>query len=544
MSLFVRPIDTDHPAGDGAAIRLTPAIAVIIKGEPRPMRRATAALLSVLFTVSACGGQTPSQSDTETASAGSEAPVTSEPAASQGPVGGLPRTVAELARAVVYIEAIDESGEGSGGSGTLISDDGLILTNAHVAAPFDDGRTYSLSVGLTTDAGVVPEADIPAELLAADVALDLALIKVNASNVPELTYLEIGDSDAVEIGEDVHILGYPGIGGDTITYTRGQISGFTGDALLGDRAWIKTDAVIAGGNSGGLAANMAGQLIAVPTQASASTDGPIVDCRVIADTNDDDVVNEEDTCVPIGGFLNGLRPAIFAADMIAAVERGVAYEPMGGLTQPDEEQPEPETDEVLWSQAVMTSEVDESTNLATNELESLPSGASQLCAVWEYAGMSPGLDYDAVWMIDGEVDAEISYLAQTWAYEDEGSFWICTYSEDGAGIADGFYVAAILVEGEQQASGWTFVGDDYAPVQWAMLNSSSGTFCYIYVSPTVAPGWGHDRLGSEEVLPSGGRLDLAIPPGEYDILIEDCDQETLFEDTTTVSSGGILEIGP
>lgn len=44
--------------------------------------------------------------------------------------------------------------------------------------------------------------------------------------------------------------------------------------------------------------------------------------------------------------LNGMRPVSFAADMLDAVEEGVAYEPIGGLTQPDDEQPDYSTDGV------------------------------------------------------------------------------------------------------------------------------------------------------------------------------------------------------
>ena len=70
----------------------------------------------------------------------------------------------------------------------------------------------------------------------------------------------------VQIGDSAPILGYPGIGGDTITFTEGVVSGFTSDRSIDGRAWIKTDATIAGGNSGGLGANAVGELVGVPNQ--------------------------------------------------------------------------------------------------------------------------------------------------------------------------------------------------------------------------------------------------------------------------------------
>src|SRR4030065_1371770 len=102
----------------------------------------------------------------------------------------------------------------------------------------------------------------------------------------DLASSTLGDSDQVEIGDHLRVLGYPGIGGETITFTEGAVSGFTSERAVEGRAWIKTDATIAGGTSGGMAVNSAGQLIGVPTRASGgSTEGGIVDCRPGGDTN-------------------------------------------------------------------------------------------------------------------------------------------------------------------------------------------------------------------------------------------------------------------
>ena len=137
--------------------------------------------------------------------------------------------------------------------------------------------------------------------------------------------MTLGDSDSVEIGDSLQILGYPGIGGETITFTEGAVSGFTSDRSVEGRAWIKTDATIAGGNSGGMAANALGELIGVPTiAASGAEGGDIVDCRPVADTNRDGSIDQFDTCVPIGGFINGLRPVNLALPLIAAAQSGVA----------------------------------------------------------------------------------------------------------------------------------------------------------------------------------------------------------------------------
>jgi hypothetical protein len=151
------------------------------------------------------------------------------------------------------------------GSGTLISSDGLILTNAHVADPTAVGDPESHPDALAV--GMVSFEDKPAvfayraEVVAIDGYLDLAVIRIvsaldgsaiNSSDL-HLPYVPLGDSDQVHVGDHINIYGFPAIGGETITYTDGNISGFTAEDQVGDRAWIKTDATISGGNSGGLA---------------------------------------------------------------------------------------------------------------------------------------------------------------------------------------------------------------------------------------------------------------------------------------------------
>jgi S1-C subfamily serine protease len=152
---------------------------------------------------------------------------------------------------------------------------------------------------------------------------DLTGKEVDPSTL-NLPFIELGDSDRVEIEDALRIYGYPSIGGSTITFTRGSVSGFDSEPGVRGRAWIKTDATISGGNSGGTALNDAGQLVGVPTQASVSSARQATDCRRIQDTNGDGEIDENDTCIPIGGFINALRPVNLAKDMIARAARGGA----------------------------------------------------------------------------------------------------------------------------------------------------------------------------------------------------------------------------
>ncbi|MCJ7433645.1 MAG: serine protease [Anaerolineales bacterium] len=80
-------------------------------------------------------------------------------------------------------------------------------------------------------------------------------------------FIPVGDSDELNTGDPITIIGFPGVGGYTPTLTTGVVSGF-----LADEGLIKTDAEISAGNSGGMAINQKGELIGVPTLKTTGTD--------------------------------------------------------------------------------------------------------------------------------------------------------------------------------------------------------------------------------------------------------------------------------
>lgn len=216
------------------------------------------------------------------------------------------------------------------GSGTIISPDGLILTNAHVALPSKYFPVDNLKVSLTVSPDQPAVPAYYAEVLQADRELDIAVIRIHQDidgSPVDRAYLNLpavalGDSRQLNLGDTLVIMGYPGIGGETITLTRGEVAGFTSEEKYGDRAFIKTSATIAGGNSGGLAANGQGQLVGIPTQLGYGGEESFVDCRIVADTNGDGQVNGWDSCIPTGGFINALRPIHLARPLIEAAQRG------------------------------------------------------------------------------------------------------------------------------------------------------------------------------------------------------------------------------
>ncbi|ALP54591.1 hypothetical protein Tel_16330 [Candidatus Tenderia electrophaga] len=141
--------------------------------------------------------------------------------------------------------------ENSLGSGVIVNDQGFILTNNHVIQGADeievalhDGRTAAAAI-----VGTDPESD-------------LAVLKVNISNVPAITF---GQSEALRVGDVVLAIGNPFGVGQTVT--SGIVSA-TGRSQLGLSTFenfIQTDAAINPGNSGGALINTAGQLIGINT---------------------------------------------------------------------------------------------------------------------------------------------------------------------------------------------------------------------------------------------------------------------------------------
>ncbi|MEN9562964.1 MAG: hypothetical protein RIR73_1208, partial [Chloroflexota bacterium] len=329
-----------------------------------------------------------------------------EPTSESGQLSQATRT--KLISATVQIFGLfSEGGElvpGYVGSGTILSPSGLILTNAHVASPASQGDSANepdalgVAIIVSEDKPAVPS--YIAEVLAVDGFLDLAVIQIrsniNGSAVDttslNLPYVEMANSDQVHVGDNINIFGFPAIGGNTITFTKGTVSGFSSENPIGDRAWIKTDATISGGNSGGLAADNNGRIIGVPTIASASRDTETSDCRQVQDTNGDGVVDSNDSCVPIGGFLNGIRPVNLAFPLLEAAQGGKQYTSpytdAGGVVSAPGSGNESATN-FVWLDTSASS-VQDGCDFSDSTVNSY--GESVLCiaAGFDYSGMTDG----------------------------------------------------------------------------------------------------------------------------------------------------------
>jgi putative serine protease PepD len=158
---------------------------------------------------------------------------------------------------IVAIRARTASGEDSG-TGIVLNEDGLILTNNHVVA---EASAIVVSPGKST------RQTTSATLLGADPNSDLALIKIDPSGL-DLKPLKLADSGTVEVGNTVYAIGNP-YGLDE-TLTHGIVSALEREIEAPDGAKItgaiQTDAALNPGNSGGPLIDTAGEVIGINSQ--------------------------------------------------------------------------------------------------------------------------------------------------------------------------------------------------------------------------------------------------------------------------------------
>ncbi|MEM7386884.1 MAG: serine protease, partial [Verrucomicrobiota bacterium] len=350
------------------------------------------------------------------------------------PVGHGEEGIGGIMHAVVQIVALKQGligGMSSAwtGSGTIVHPAGVILTNCHVANPRAMGMSSPsadrLGISITERSDAPPALTYFAQIVAQAPELDLAVLRiistVNGQRVGNLNLpcVEIGDSDRLELGDRISILGYPGIGGETVTFTAGNVSGFSSErGVNATRAWVKTDATIAGGNSGGTGVNEAGFLIGIPTQAAAGTGITPVDARPVLDTNRDGRIDRRDTPMAIGGFINGLRPVNLAIPLLE--QAGMQFEQDRGqrrrqaAVRPAEpvdeysrhmDPPAPRSDQSNFRELLFSSSVTDD-GRPINPVAQIPEGAEQIFATFEYSGMNPGTPWSAVWTKDGQIIIE------------------------------------------------------------------------------------------------------------------------------------------
>jgi S1-C subfamily serine protease len=182
-----------------------------------------------------------------------------------------PRGAAPVANALSAV--VEIATDDAVGSGTILTADGWILTNAHVVERVGGGTFADVVVSASLDPREPPVELFRGTVERVDEDRDFALVHVRTGfygqPLPDgyrFPTVLIGDPDALAIGDPIWLVGYPSTGGQgsrvTITCTRGVVSGYE-SADFGPV--LKTDAEITTGNSGGAALDERGRIVGVPT---------------------------------------------------------------------------------------------------------------------------------------------------------------------------------------------------------------------------------------------------------------------------------------
>ena len=163
---------------------------------------------------------------------------------------------------VCYVDEIteDENDIVSQGTGTIISADGYIITNAHV---IDNSKFYAINI-------VMNSGDMyQAKIIGYDTWTDLAVLKIDAKDLKPVSF---GDSELIEIGDDVIAIGSPGGTKFQNSLTKGIVSAVDRELSINKYVrYIQSDAAISPGNSGGPLCNIYGQVIGITTAKTVAT---------------------------------------------------------------------------------------------------------------------------------------------------------------------------------------------------------------------------------------------------------------------------------
>ncbi|MCL4252819.1 MAG: S1C family serine protease, partial [Anaerolineae bacterium] len=342
------------------------------------------------------------------------------------------------------------------GSGTLIDRSGLIVTNAHntVQNSACNGDTILISLNILPNEPPVPS--YYAEVAEANIGQDLALLRINRElsgrvvnpNALSLPFVEVGDSSLVNLDQTITIVGYPDVGNSSVEALRGTVGSFIAEPIGGDRSWMKTDTPIPGTMTGGGVYNQQGQLIGVPTTVPVRPLNADDTCLLLDDNNGDGLINNRDTCVPIGGFINTIRPSNFVRPLQRSASLGIRLD---RATQPVI-QLDAEGDPAISRLFVSPSEID---GMPTTVASSMPIGTDSLYLFFDYRNMTPDTIYELRVTIDDRPSPTFSLAPVRWGGGRNGMWYI---GSRGQVYPNGIYRFTVYINGLASGSREIIIG--------------------------------------------------------------------------------------
>ena len=342
-------------------------------------------------------------------------------------------------------------------SGTLISADGLIVTNAHSALPSRLCAGDQLIVALNVDLTEPPIPKYRAEVFSAEEGLDIAILRITREldgrliargELPILPFADISGADDVSLDDTLIVAGFPDFGNEAVATTRGTVTAFISEPIGSGPSWFKTRAEIPGTMSGGGAYSSAGLLIGIPTNAPLGGLAASASCRYFADTNRDGLVNASDNCVPTGDFVSTVRPISHARSLIRGARNGLTVDMVSAPAEQPPPLNPPRVSRLFFAPSV-------SDGSPSTVVGSMPNNTNSMYFFFDYDNMTPETVYELRVSRDGIPDATFSLPAVRWSGRESGLWYIGSREQ---AWANGAYEFTLLVNGASVGSQRIVVG--------------------------------------------------------------------------------------
>lgn len=398
----------------------------------------------------------------------------------------FPRSIRESAlTSTVMIYTLDNDFNViASGSGSIVAETGQVLSNFHVVGENETGELYNndgvVVIAITTNPRKPANPQFFGQVVRADPDLDLSLITIVAdidgndlTGCLSLPTYTLGDSDELFPGDKVAVIGFPGIGGQTVTFTEGIISGFEEDPQAGG-PWLKTDTEINPGNSGGSAIDTTGNLVGVPTAGIIDPDS--------------------------AGKIGLLRPINAAGDILDDLS-GLGVPGCNGGTSTPIEPVVPiggENGQIILNFQGFTLDAEDE-EFVTNA----PAGVEEIYANFEYIGVSADTPFESQWYLNGEAMEDSFLQFDEWPLDaGDGFFWINTANPDG--LEDGIYTIELTVGERTLTSDEFTVGGgggevaDEVTITGRIVSADTGRAVRDALFVVLAPGITWDDLDTND----------------------------------------------
>ncbi len=355
--------------------------------------------------------------------------------------------VQKAVKASVFIVMLDEKGDMLGsGSGSILTTDGMILSNFHVVGDLDTKKLNNskglIAIGVLDDPTEPPVVNYLAQVVQVDSDLDLSVscIISDLKNRPlkNVTFpaVPIGDADQLFLGDNITVIGFPGIGfgesGDTpsLTFSKGSVAGFESKDKV--KIWIKTDAATGPGDSGAMVVNDDGEIIGVHTQGWS-------DAKSAA-------------------RLSAERPINRAYNLIKKAQAsGCSGSVPTTTTAPTPTPSSVSTGNASIGAITFAEDVDKN-NKPIRPNTVFKTGLSAVSAVFNFSNMKNNLNWAPIWYLDGEAVINKSYKWDAGASGTQAR----TLSSKSS-LPDGAYRLEIVVEGKTLQKGSFTIGSTTTP---------------------------------------------------------------------------------